>query len=236
MKNKIFEYFKKSTNERPWYINIVVMIIVVLGSLVVPTLLSYSFFKFTSKYVASLLGDLIYIILIILVYYKDLKSEFKNYKKDFKNNINISVRYYIIGLMFMAFFNLILIKILGGTISTNETEVRTLLKSSTLFMMINISIIAPIQEELIYRKSLQTVFKNKWVYALISGILFGGAHILINIFGGTFVVNDLLYILPYGSIGFAFALMDYKTKSTFSSMVVHSIHNTINAIIILSVL
>jgi membrane protease YdiL (CAAX protease family) len=105
---------------------------------------------------------------------------------------------------------------------------RELLFNRPVFTMISIVIIAPITEELIFRKSLAPIVKNRFVYALICGILFGGAHLLT----GEFVLSDLLYILPYGSLGFAFALMDYDSKTTCSSIVIHSMHNFVTAILL----
>ena len=44
--------------------------------------------------------------------------------------------------------------------------------------------------------------------------------------GGTSLV-DYLYIIPYGALGGAFALAYYETKTVFTSMSFHMIHNII---------
>lgn len=110
-----------------------------------------------------------------------------------------------------------------------------MLYNSPILSLISISIIAPISEELIFRKSLQPIIKNKWVYVIVSGLLFGGAHLLTNILSGTLRVVDLVYILPYASLGSAFALMDNETKTTFSSIIIHAIHNTLTALLLLAI-
>ena len=132
----------------------------------------------------------------------------------------------------MIFFNLLISVFLGG-VSSNEEQVREMLFSSPITSLLSISIIAPISEELIFRKSLQPVLKNKWVYIVVSGVLFGMAHLLTNILSGEFVLTDLFYLLPYGSLGSAFALMDNETKTVFSSIVIHALHNTATAILLL---
>ena len=81
--------------------------------------------------------------------------------------------------MGMVFFNLIIITFLKD-ISANETQVRELLYKNPIPTMINIVLLAPILEELIFRKSLAPILKNRWVYVIISGLLFGSAHIAIN--------------------------------------------------------
>ena len=99
-------------------------------------------------------------------------------------------------------------------------------------MLINISILAPITEELIFRKSIQPLIKNKWVRAILSGILFGGAHLLT---GDAIRLVDLLFLLPYGTLGFVFSLMDNDTKTTFTSIIFHGLHNAATGILLLLV-
>lgn len=90
-------------------------------------------------------------------------------------------------------------------------------------------LIAPLSEEMVFRKSLMPIFKNKWVYATICGLLFGGAHLL----AGELTLINLIYLIPYGSLGFVFALMNKETNTTFSSITIHSIHNTFTGLLLL---
>jgi len=46
---------------------------------------------------------------------------------------------------------------------------------------------------------------------------------------------DLVYIVPYGALGFAFALSYDKTKTIYSSIAMHMIHNTIAFILLILV-
>ena len=132
----------------------------------------------------------------------------------------------------MSFFNL-LINVFLKNISSNEEQVREMLYHNVILAMISISIIAPILEELVFRKSLAPVIRNKWIYSIVSGLLFGSAHILTNFVQGIFVPTDLIYILPYGCLGFTFALMDYDNKSVYSSIIIHALHNTLTALLLL---
>ena len=84
-------------------------------------------------------------------------------------------------------------------------------------------------EELIFRKSIRDISKNKWFYVITSGFVFGGLHVLSSI---TSVV-DLLYLIPYCSLGFAFALLYTRTNNIFSSMTIHAFHNGLALILYL---
>jgi len=227
---KKFKYSK----DRSFSTNLIYCVLSFLGLLIFGSIISLFLNTFIKNdTISGLIANIIVIISIYLFYYKDLNNEAKIYKNKFKNNIGISIKYYIIGFMGMIFFNL-LISMFLKNISSNEEQVREMLFNNVFITMISISIIAPISEELIFRKSLQPIIKNKWVYVIVSGVLFGFAHIMTNIVSGTFVISDLIYILPYGSLGASFALMDNETKTVFSSIVIHAFHNTCTALLLLA--
>ena len=95
-----------------------------------------------------------------------------------------------------------------------------------IIMLITAGIIGPINEELIFRKCFKNILKNKWFFILISGIVFGYLHV-----SGANSLNQFLYIIPYSSLGIAFATTYYKTNTVFSSIFVHMLHNTILTLI-----
>ena len=68
-----------------------------------------------------------------------------------------------------------------------------------------------------------SIFKNKWIFVILSFLLFGGAHVMGNV---TSYV-DLLFIIPYGALGYVFALAYYKTNTIFTSISLHMFHNTV---------
>ena len=228
MKDKLFSY----TKDRSLLINIIIVICAFLGMLLIPSLIAIMLPKFFGETISSIIGDVVFIIILYLVYLKDLHKEFKAYFGAFGNNFKKSFKIYILGFIGMVVCNLFIITFLKN-ISTNESQVREMLYKNAIPTMISISIIAPIVEELVFRKSLSTVLKNRWIYVIVSGLLFGGAHILVNVIQGTFVLTDLVYVLPYGCLGASFALMDYNNKSVFPSMIIHAIHNTFTALLLL---
>ena len=79
------------------------------------------------------------------------------------------------------------------------------------------------KDDLLIQKGLKDIIGYNLVFILASGLLFGSMHVL----GSANNVSDLLYIIPYSSLGIAFAYLYYKTKNIFSSIVMHMIHNSI---------
>lgn len=240
MKNKknknIMSKVKGSSEDRSTTTNILLCLFSLFGVLFIPALLQITFINMKmNSMLASMLSEIIFIIILVIIYYKDLKKEFNNFKNNFSSSFKIGFKYYLSGLLCMFTSNLLIVFLLNN-ISQNEQGVRDILFSSPFISFINIALLAPVAEELSFRKSLSTVFKNKYIYATISFLLFGLAHLATNFISGTFVLTDLLYLIPYGSLGFVFALMDYETKSTFTSITMHFLHNAGTCLLLLMVL
>ena len=172
--------------------------------------------------------DLILVLILIVLYFKELKKEFKSFKKNWKLNMDAAFKYWFIGLMIMCISNIAIGLITSLGTSSNEQAVQTLVSSNPYLMLFTAGILAPIAEELTFRKGVSKIFKNKWVYATASGLIFGLLHVI-----GSGNILEYLYVIPYGSLGFFFALAYYDTKSIYPSIIMHAIHNS--ALILLSI-
>ena len=172
--------------------------------------------------------DLILVLILIILYFKELKKEFKTFKKNWKLSMDTSFKYWFIGLMIMCISNIVIGIITNLNTSSNEQAVQTLVSSTPYLMLFTAGILAPIAEELTFRKGVSKIFKNKWVYATASGLIFGLLHVI-----GSGNILEYLYVIPYGSLGFFFALTYYDTKSIYPSIIMHAIHNS--ALILLSI-
>lgn len=161
--------------------------------------------------------------ILFLIYRKDLKKEFKKFIKDPMANMDIGMKYWMIGLIIMMVSNLFLTYVLKSGGANNENTVQEMLKSLPWLMVIIAGFLAPFTEEIVFRKTLHDVFKNKWIFAALSFLLFGGAHVIDTAKS----ITDILYIIPYGALGGAFALAYYETDTIFTSMFMHMIHNLI---------
>lgn len=177
----------------------------------------------------STFSDAILLLLLLLIYRKDLLEEWKKFKDKFLYNIGTGLIYWILGIFIMFTANIVLFIVFKSSASNNEQLVRSFVTSFPLIMGVNVCIVAPIVEEIVFRKTLKDIFKNRFVFAAVSFLLFGGAHVVRQ---ATSLV-DWLYIIPYGVMGFVFALADYKTDTVCTSMFTHILHNTLSLIMIL---
>lgn len=182
----------------------------------------------TSKTIVLTLLEAVPVIVLGLIYRKDLVREFGLYKKNFKSYFKFSIKWWGLGLIIMAISN-ILIHVIFSITASNENTVQKLLKELPVYIAISSCLFAPIIEELIFRKSLKNCFKKNYLFIITSGLIFGGLHVL-----SSKEILGLLYIIPYGAFGSIFAYIYCKTRNIYSTIIIHMIHNTI--LIVLSIL
>ena len=177
-------------------------------------------FDYNTAVIYSLLVSILTSIILIIIYWKDLKKEFKTYFKNLSFNFDCGVRYWFIGLVIMCVANLILNFVFKTGGAENEQGVQQMIDTLPFVTLIYAGVVAPINEELVFRKSLRKVFSNKWVFAFMSFLLFGYAHV-----SSANDIAQFLYIIPYGALGFSFALAYDESDTVFTSMFMHMIHN-----------
>lgn len=175
------------------------------------------------------LSNIILLGIYILIYRKTLLKDLKNYIKKFNNNIKTSIKYWSIGFGIMILSNLIITFILNKELAGNEQLVRSYIDKFPLYMIFSTVIYAPLTEELTFRKSIKDAIPNKWLYIITSGLIFGMLHI------SSYITSplDLVYLIPYSSLGIAFALLYHKTDNIFCPMSMHAIHNLLAVIVYL---
>ena len=167
--------------------------------------------------------ELIPLITLVLIYKDDLKNDLKNYKENFIDNLDKYVKLYMLALILMTLTDTIITAITGKELSNNEQAVRSIADTIPIYSTLSICMNATIVEELIYRKTIKNIFINNTVAIIASGLIFGLAHVI-----GTYQsLQDLLYIIPYGSFGAVFMYIFIDSKNIWSTITIHFMHNTI---------
>lgn len=189
--------------------------------------IEYPINNMTTYTLLNLFSNLIIMSALIWMFKKPLKEGLEKLKKAPLKTVDNAFKYYLLGLFGMMISNFLITFVLKGGGANNEKVVQSMISSAPIFMIISAGIIAPIIEEIVFRLSMNNLFKKTWTYVLASGLLFGGLHV-ISSFNSAL---DLLYIIPYSSLGFAFAYMDRKENSVCPSILMHMLHNTVLTVI-----
>ena len=171
----------------------------------------------------SIFSDLILLFILLCIYRKEIIQELKTFIKNFKENMDIGFSSWTTGLLIMFVSNMILVNIFHSEGANNEIAVRTMIHAFPLVMGLDACLLAPFIEEIAFRKTLKDVFKNRYLFIVLSFLAFGFAHVS----GMATSIVDWLYVIPYGALGGVFAYAYSKTDSVFTSYIFHMIHNTI---------
>lgn len=178
---------------------------------------------------------------LVILCFKQLVTDIKSFKKQYL--LRILMGY---GLIFGAnIFSNILLTLLGAnTISTNEQGIQSLLSTNVNITLLFIAtvILAPIVEELVFRKSFFNVFKDKTLALLISSIMFGLIHVILPTIDvitlclkdqAVFVeiLLELIQIIPYATMGIVIGITYLMSnKNVYTTIGLHAMNNLISMI------
>lgn len=172
-------------------------------------------------YQVLLLGIIIFILKDTFL--KDIEDIKKNHMAYFKKYF----KYWFLMLGIMFFSNSIILLIMklvqtGTSLPENEELIRSNFQVAPIYMYLASVAIAPLMEELVFRRGIRNIVKNNTLFILISGLLFGSLHVVL---GGFQTPWELLYIIPYSAPGFIFAYILTKTDNILVGAGIHTFHN-----------
>lgn len=180
-------------------------------------------------YILALIVNIMVAIIFILIYLKDFYKEIKIWFKNIFKNIGYGFFLWLIGFILMVIVNLIIIIVFKGHAASNEVRVQEVIKLLPLVMLIEAGLLAPILEEILFRKTIYNVINNNIIRIFLAFLLFGGIHIINYVSKNNLI--EILYIFPYGILGALFMVAYIKTKSIITPISMHMFHNTLSLII-----
>ncbi|MFA5408090.1 MAG: CPBP family intramembrane glutamic endopeptidase [Bacilli bacterium] len=183
----------------------------------------------------------IFIIIVSLIYHHEISSGFKLYFKDLKKNFLKTLKYlFVIATILFVSFNFSSM-ILGSStkIMGNDPTILNTFKYFPLYIVFVTSIYSPYVEELIFRKSLHSIFKNKILFIALSGILYGFFHqssdlsifTFINNWGLETLLSSTIAVFPYILFGCALSYIYIKEKNIVFPIAIKFIYNIIATIV-----
>ena len=193
------------------------------------SLLNIDYFSLSikNKIITYIISDICFIALLIFwIYRKELIKDIKDFKINYKQYISKYILLYFIGVIMMGVINTLIAHFTGMKTSENEADVRLLIEKFPIYMTFSTVIYAPIVEEIIFRKAIRNIFNNKYLFIILSGVIFGCVHI-----SNYTNINDILFSIGYIVMGIDFAYIYYKTNNIFTTMSFHIIHNLLLLII-----
>ena len=193
---------KKSTSNTFESVKLIKTLLVFISYLLYSNVISVvlSTFKITNATMLSFLADLIFLICIVFAYRDNLKKDFENLKKDYK--ISSIIKIIIIWVVIIFVFNILMgaiTEMIYPNMATddNTNAMSTLFKTSMSYSLFKTMIFAVVAEELLYRESISDVVKNKYIFIVISSIVYTIMNFIFVGFESDIIVMDILsYFLP----------------------------------------
>lgn len=228
-RNEINLIEKKTFNFCSKHKNGLKALLAILAYIFVPQIAMWPFEIFKVNATAlPYLARTVYLVLIdvllastlLYIYADEIINAFKDIKKNHKQYFNEYFKYWLFALGLMTVTNSIISIFVKGD-AANQEIIMEIFNRNPLYIFLSAVIFAPIIEELVYRQSFRKIFKNDWLFIMISSLIFGLAHLG----AGENLLHELIFLIPYCIPGFLFAYVFVKSKNIFVPMGLHFIHN-----------
>ena len=174
--------------------------------------------------IAMVVLYIIQITLLVIPMRNELKRDFIAFKNNFKLYLSKMLPRFGIIIVLYIICTLPITAIVGD-VSTNQAVLYSLPICLTAFLAI---FVGPLTEELMFRGFIKKFIKNDILFVIVSSLIFGALHITT-----ADSLQQMLYIIPYSILGFAFSLNYVKTKIIVSNIFVHSVWNSFAVIVII---
>lgn len=185
-----------------------------------PTVLKFilKLFGIETNEIFSFISNIILLIIIMLIYFKDLKCSLN--KMPFKKMLYLFVSLVIVQIL----TNLISITILG--VNDHRTYggiMPSSLEKWPLLVGLSLVIVYPILETLVFNKSLKDVINNKWAFIFSSSLFFW----LVNLYAFDFKQSSIIATMSCFTTSIVINYFYYKEDNISSIIVVKMIYNLI---------
>lgn len=236
----------KLTKKQNNFEKIISMVIIIaffaLGTLGVPSSDQIDDFAKTSS--AYYIIGILFFMVVSFTYYKDLFKEIKLYFKNCKKSIGLVFKYFLIAMGVYILTRAISMIALGAINMTpaSDAAIYDTFKAFPLYVVFITIIYSPYVEEVIFRKSLGKLFTNKWIFIVLSGLVWGLLHVSIDItsilsisqWNWVGVLESSLLAFPYVCFGGVLAYSYKKTDNIFIPVSVRFLYNIIVTFLALS--
>lgn len=212
-----------------------ICVLIVVLFLLLPSLIGSIFYYYAhlSEVSSLVIGNTFLLLTLVILFFPTLKKQFKFLCNNFSDYLYLSLKAWGIGFIIMVIANIIINTfVFPEQIAENEALNRSIIASYPIISLIEMAFIGPFIEEMLFRFALRKAWgKNKY-FPLVTALIFGFCHVLASFETSSDLIY-LVYMIPYGALGYSFGYIYNKTDNIFSSTLVHTLHNFISVIVLL---
>lgn len=194
----------------------------------------------TVQILLQFIASLIMFVLLLITYRKYIKEEFIILKKNKEKTIGDILKMFIVFMTVkyvVGIISVLILEFVGLDVnslnSVNQVTIENYAKVSPFVIFLSSSILAPIYEELLFRMGIKKVIKNKYIFIIVSGSIFGLLHIF-PLSEEITLTLGLIQSITYVTMGIFLAYVYEKTGNIFNSIGIHFLNNLLSILVLIN--
>ena len=180
--------------------------------------------KIITKFWMLIVFYVVILSLMIGVFYKQLIHDFKIFKSYFKEYFVLILKTWGKALVLIMITTIIIQIITHTTQANNQIALQNLFNSNPVFIAILAMFYAPIAEELMFRGVFRKFIKNKKLFVIVSGVVFGLMHVIDD----SKTLAEFSYVFVYSILGIYLAGIYARTNNLCTNIFMHFMQNTLS--------
>lgn len=170
--------------------------------------------------VFQLTVEIVVTLIIVFLYRDELDDIFYRFGQEKGRMIKRILGFWLIA--FLAYFitNSIIIGIFNIDMPNNILQKR-LLDAAPIYLVLSMLFATPIMEEFVFRKAFHDLIDNKWMYILMSSILYGSFYVILSYTNSL----QLLFIISHALFAGVLAYAYDKTDNLIVPVGIHILQN-----------
>ena len=182
--------------------------------------------KIITKFWMLVVFYVVILSLMIGVFYKQLIHDFKIFKSYFKEYFVLILKTWGKALVLIMITTIIIQIITNTTQANNQIALQNSFNSNPVFIAILAMFYAPIAEELMFRGVFRKFIKNKKLFVIVSGVVFGLMHVIDD----SKTLAEFSYVFVYSILGIYLAGIYARTNNLCTNIFMHFMQNTLSVI------
>ena len=182
--------------------------------------------KIITKFWMLIVFYVVILSLMIGVFYKQLIHDFKIFKSYFKEYFVLILKTWGKALVLIMITTIIIQIITHTTQANNQIALQNSFNSNPVFIALLAMFYAPIAEELMFRGVFRKFIKNKKLFVIVSGVVFGLMHVIDD----SKTLAEFSYVFVYSILGIYLAGIYAKTNNLCTNIFMHFMQNTLSVI------
>ena len=178
--------------------------------------------KIITKFWMLIVFYVVILSLMIGVFYNQLINDFKIFKSYFKEYFVLILKTWGKALVLIMITTIIIQIITNTTQANNQIALQNSFNSNPVFIAILAMFYAPIAEELMFRGVFRKFIKNKKLFVIVSGVVFGLMHVIDD----SKTLAEFSYVFVYSILGIYLAGIYAKTNNLCTNIFMHFMQNT----------